>query len=82
MDLLKDLVGYLSLNLISFTHGKINLHLVCFSSFHIVQIQCNQTAMWFWGLIPIQVNLAFQFFSFGKPTKSPASPQSSTTVLF
>lgn len=32
--------------------------------------------MWFWGLIPIQVNLAFQFFSFGKPTKSPTSPQS------
>lgn len=48
--------GYLSLNLINFTHGKIHLCLFCFSSFHIVQIQYNQTAMWFWGLIPIQVN--------------------------
>lgn len=78
----KRLSGYLSLNLISFTHGKIHLRLFCFSSFHIVQIQYNQTAVWFWGLIPIQVNSAFQFFSFGKPTKSPAAPLSSTTVLF
>jgi len=73
---------YLSFNLTSFTHGKINLHLFRFSAFHIVELQCNWTAMWFWGLIPIQVNLAFQFYSFGKPTKSPTYPQSSTTILF
>lgn len=78
----KRLSGYLSLNLINFTYGKIHLRLFCFSSFHIVQIQYNQTAMWFWCPIPIQMNSAFEFFSFGKPTSSPTAPLSSTTVLF
>lgn len=80
MDLLKDSVVIYYLTSSSLFMAR--LIYTSSVSFHIVQIQCNQTAMWVRGLISIQVNLAFQFFSFSKPTKSPASPQSLNTVLF